>query len=219
MPRRVCWDCGKEVDVEGRVGRTRFFCADCGATHNQRFTEMEKEAARLRIELMYERALRTLEKQNAPMGEYVVPARVIKEKLRKKPTLFQSAPEIVAAMELLRNHVLLQRNATVAGHKVDLLLPGEKIALEIDGYMHDQARLEDYQLDRRIRESLGVEWEVVRIPVCHVEKNVRQLLRAIRDIKAYKRQVRNKHAGIIPRWYSKRNDAAWREIEKILGVA
>jgi very-short-patch-repair endonuclease len=180
---------------------------------------MEKEAARLRIELMYERALRTLEKQNAPMGEYVVPARVIKEKLRKKPTLFQSAPEIVAAMELLRNHVLLQRNATVAGHKVDLLLPGEKIALEIDGYMHDQARLEDYQLDRRIRESLGVEWEVVRIPVCHVEKNVRQLLRAIRDIKAYKRQVRNKHAGIIPRWYSKRNDAAWREIEKILGVA
>lgn len=213
-----CWGCGTLVPVVVDEPLNRVFCPDCKSEYPKQLENKRLEYLRLRAELMYDRALRILEKQRAKMFLYQEAAEVVLERIKEDPEAFDSAHEMVALMELLRNRVKVKLHPEVKRYKPDMLLPTEKVVLEIDGYMHEFHKIEDYKRDIEMRVILGAEWEVVRIPTKYIEQNVSALLTAVREIRAYKQKIRAQHNGIIPKWFSKRDAKAWEKVEKAFGM-
>lgn len=213
-----CWGCGSLVPrvIENPINRT--WCPDCQEKHDRQIEKMRTAYMKLRSMLMFDRALRKLEKQEAKLCFYKESAEVVADKIKENSDFFQSSQEIMAAMELLRNRIRIKLQQNIAGHKVDMLLPDEKIVLEIDGYMHDHSQKRDYRIDIKVRAELGSDWEVVRIPVKYIEQNISQLLNAIREIKRFKQETRKKNKGILPAWFSRREAEAWKAIEGIITV-
>ncbi|GAV21595.1 DUF559 domain-containing protein [Carboxydothermus pertinax] len=213
-----CWGCGTVVPMATDKPLARVFCPDCKEEYPKQLEAKRLEYLRLRAELMFDRALRMLEKQMAKMYLYQEAAEVVFDKIKEDPEAFDSAHEMVALMELLKNRVKVKLHPVVGKYKPDMLLPNEKVVLEIDGYMHEFKKLEDYKRDIEMRAILGADWEVVRIPTKYIEQNVSALLTAIKEIKSYKQKIRAQNNGVIPKWFSKRDAEVWREVEKAFGL-
>jgi very-short-patch-repair endonuclease len=190
------------------------FCVDCITEHPARLKETKDEYLRLKMILMYDRALRILERQHVQMHLYQESAEVVKAKSEQPQVMFNSAHEMVAVMELIRNKIKTQIQFNIGRFRVDILLPKEKAIVEVDGVLHKHQKEKDYHRDIEIRKKLGADWEIVRIPTSKIEQNISQLLTAVREIRAYKQDIRNNNNGLIPSWYSKREATAWEKITK-----
>jgi len=209
-----CWRCGTLVPKMNKEPLNRIFCRDCAEEHYKEITEAKERYINLRTKLMFENALMILEKQNVKMYKYIDAAETIKEVIEKGLKQFDSAHEIVAVMELLRNKIRVKIHPTVGKYKIDFTLPELFVVLEIDGYMHNFKKLEDTNRDIEIRKELGAEWEVVRIPTKYIESNVKALVKAIKEIRHYKQNIRANNHGIVPKWFSERDAKRWEDIEK-----
>lgn len=163
---------------------------------------------------MLDRALRRLEKQGIWIDEYYEPMIVVRERIEKDPTAFDSAPEMIAVMELLRQRVRIQLHKKIAGHEVDMILPDERVVLEIDGFVHSLRLEQDFDRDRRVLAELGPGWEVIRIPADHIEKNVQKLIPAVRIMRDKQQQLRANNNGLLPDWYSRRTKAKLKKVLK-----
>jgi len=181
-----CWGCG--VDVPHQQPNKRHWCVSCLEKYETQRDDDLKVYIAARARMMLDRALWVIEKQDAPIdiADYKEASEVIEGRINENPQSFDSAHEMVATMELLRNRVLVKLHPKVGKHTVDLLLPDEKIVLEIDGYMHDHdnaAKVRDEKFDADVKAALDTDWEIVRIPTKFIEKKVNKLLPTIRKIK------------------------------------
>lgn len=191
--KEKCWkcECDIEIDLVVEWGRIygfsnpdridppnkpwkRFYCKDCEDEVNSQLREDKAEYINLKIKLMFERAIKILERQT---------------KLQYK----------------------------IENYRADFYLEDLKCIVEIDGERHDNKLFEDSNRDIKIRSILGPEWEVVRIPTKYLEKDATKLLTAVKKLKLFKQQTRNKNGGIIPASFSKRDRAKSLEMEKIAG--
>jgi very-short-patch-repair endonuclease len=121
------------------------------------------------------------------MYEYKEASEVIRERIEREPEVFDSAHEMVAAIELLRNYVHLKLQTKIGRYRVDMTLPDHRVALEIDGELHEMksSRIKDKERDIKIRSSLeDLNWEIVRIPTKFIDRKVVKLLPAIMKIKS-----------------------------------
>lgn len=207
-----CWGCGTLVPTQTSQPLLRVYCAECKETVPQKLDEDRRLYSEVRARLMLDRALSILERQDAHMYEYREPAQVIAEKTAGDPGAFDSAHEMIAAMELVRNSVRAKIHPSVGSYRPDFLLPAKKVVLEVDGYMHKHSKLRDSDRDIKMRRELGPEWEVVRIPTKYIEQNAKMLVKAIDELAAYKRKVRRQHSGIVPAWYSDRDAEFWEDV-------
>ena len=76
--------------------------------------------------------------------------------------------------------------------------------------MHKGHELKDSNRDVRIRQLLGQEWEVIRIPTKYVEEAPEKLPEAIKALADQKRTIRKKNGGFLPHNYSKRESARYK---------
>ena len=206
-----CWECGKTTtSPESKIP----YCTDCKLLINEQRTEDQIEFTRLRTKSMLERALEILQKQNKPIkvADYKEAANAIAEYTEMNSGKFDSAYEILAAMELIRNKVHIKIQQTVANKNVDFILEEEQVILEIDGYLHEYSKEEDYRTDLDIRTELGSNWEVVRIPTKYIETNISMLYEAIMESKIYKQELRKQNHGILPDFYSERDKQVWNKL-------
>ncbi|EKA0857757.1 hypothetical protein ONF04_003030, partial [Listeria monocytogenes] len=60
-------------------------------------------------------------------------------------------------------------------------------------------------------------WEIIRIPTRFIEQNIRRLVPAIKALYKERQELRNKHNGFIPSYYSRTNKMS--HISAIKGVA
>lgn len=209
-----CWRCGEEVETLSSNPILRVFCSSCKSLYEEERNERLREYIKLKIYVMHERALRMLEKQGNGMFQYQEAAHDVLEFALEDPERFDSSHEMIAAMELIRNHVRVKVQQKVLNHRVDFILPDLKVVLEIDGYMHRYSELKDSKRDIEVRKALGEDWEVVRIPTKYIEKNSKMLLQAIKEVKAEKIKIRKQNNGIIPSWYSRRERELYKKLNK-----
>lgn len=193
----------------------RFYCDECEEIVKERQASEKKEYIRLKIQMMYERALTLLERQIIDFNSYEQAIKAVEEFARENPSKFDSSYEMIAAVILINEKISAKLQYKIGNYRVDFYLPKLKCILEVDGERHKHKLLEDSNRDIKIRQTLGPEWEVVRIPVEYLEKNARVLPKAIIELKKEKQKIRNKNAGIIPSYYSKRDKAKVEEVEKI----
>lgn len=207
-----CWKCSTPVSLMTRFPILRVFCPDCKDEHLVEKEETLKQYIRLKTLVMHERALRILEKQEAHLFKYKDASEAVLEFALDDPEKFASSHEMIAAMELIRNGVKVKVQQKIGKHRVDFVIPEFKVVLEIDGYMHDYHKIKDNKRDIELRNELGPEWEVVRIPTKYIEQNAGALITAIKAIYKFKQDARKANNGILPEWYSSREKMHYAKI-------
>lgn len=199
-----CWDCDKDITTKDFAKRS--YCSVCKENKKIKDNEINVKYTKIRTMLMFERALRILEKQNKQLdiGEYKDAADVLQEYSLNHAGKFDSSHEMLVAMQMIKDRIHLFVQPTVASRRVDFILNEEKIVLEVDGYLHEHSQEKDYEFDKQVREELGKDWEVIRIPTKYIETNITMIYEAVMELKIYKQKLRESNYGIIPDYYSKR---------------
>jgi very-short-patch-repair endonuclease len=180
----ICWGCETEVPVT-EPGK-RHWCSNCLEAYEKQRSEDMEIYLRARSRMMLDRALLILERQkDVEILYYKEASEVIEDKIKDKPNSFDSAHEMVTVMELLRKRVQVKLHPPAIGkHRVDLILPEDKIVLEIDGYMHKLNKNKDIVFNQEVLKELGEGWEIVRVPTEFIEGNIVNLVPVIRKKKA-----------------------------------
>jgi len=215
-----CWRCGKAVE-HLMEPKERVFCESCFIEHRAERKEITMKYAELKFEVMYEQALRYLEKAYAnPIGvgtylyEYEKSAKRIYAKGKAKIDKFLSSHEIIAGIMLEDLNYEYETNKTVGSYRVDFYVPELNVCLEIDGHLHKHRRVYDNKRDISIRGNLGKKWEVVRIGTKFIESTPTILVDEIERVYKKKQWLRSKNNGVIPIGFSKREEEHYKEIFK-----
>lgn len=111
---------------------------------------------------------------------------VVKDKILEKPDNFDSSYEVVAAIILVSNRIYSKMQVKVGKYQVDFLLPDYKIVLEIDGDRHKTKKNRDNERDEKIKQILGIGWEVVRIPTELLDMKAENLVKGIESLLDYR---------------------------------
>jgi very-short-patch-repair endonuclease len=133
-----------------------------------------------------------------------------------KPDAFKSSEEIVTAISLYEQGYFFKINYKILKYTVDFYLPDEKIILEIDGVHHDigNCRAKDGRRDVDLRNELGYEWEIVRIPTNYVNRYPTKIGEAAEQLAWKQRELRSKNHGMLPHNYSKSVKAYYEDVLK-----
>lgn len=235
-----CWNCGEEAAIEdflqelpnfitdfnkaqveedlkehykNNTSYRRVYCKKCfEVNENQKKQDLE-EYLRLKSKIMFDRAIRMFEKQLIlDIYEYEEAIKAVEEYAKENREKFMSSHEMLVAIILIHNEVQTKVQHKIRKYQVDFLLPELKVVLEIDGYMHDHSQIKDSRRDINLREELGKEWEIIRIPTKYIEANVILLPEAIKTLKDEKQKIRKQNGGVIPEWYSKREKKHYNKI-------
>ncbi len=198
-----CWKCCKEIQQKDEP-KNRVFCEECFEVYRSEYKDMVSEHIKLKVFIMHETALRTMEKAGVYMYEYQDAANKILQEAQSNSEAYYSSDEMVAAIVLEEYGYEFIPNHTVGNYRVDFYIPELRVCFEVDGYMHTHREVYDSERDIDIRNTLGKEWEIVRIPTKYIEKDPTVIPEAIERIANEKREMRRKNGGILPESYSKR---------------
>lgn len=210
-----CWKCGKQVEISEGEPIERVFCPDCYRIYQEEHEKLIKKYSNLKIKVMYENAIRTMEKsKRLYMYEYLRSSKKIYEMAISETEKFMSSDEIIVAILLDEYGFVYNVNYQILNYRVDFYIPELKICLEVDGSLHQHKLEYDSERDINIRAALGQEWEVVRIPTKYIEDNPSKIIEGIEKLAEEKRRLRKKNGGYMPYGYSARENKHYDRILK-----
>lgn len=213
-----CWECGNEGTKQFDLKKPEYFLDEvfdyipasqrwyCEECYSRIMTERKTdrlEYVRLKKKLMYERAVRMLEKQDVSLYDYKEALEVVKEFSENDLDKFDSSHEMVAAAVLINEEVRVKTQHKIAGYRTDFYLPEFNVVLEIDGEFHKLTKKKDSKRDIKIRQELGQDSEVIRIGTKFIEENAKMLLDAVLALKEERQKIRKQNFGALPEWYTK----------------
>lgn len=215
---RICWRCGdyfNGTNVEGRD-----YCSECKGDQEKEEEELLENYLKQKMLIMWRRAVNKLGRQDVDIDNYYDEAQYVKELSLKDFNKFQSSPEMIAAMELLRCRVKTKVQHKISKYRVDFFLPELSVVLEIDGNLHDYRIKKDSNRDVAIMNELnkdGRNYEILRIPAKYIEENVKQLVPAIKGLYKERQRLRKKNGGFLPTYYSKHDTMQQLKVINALG--
>lgn len=205
MENLTCWVCGKPATAamqkhSGIYGDydtlkskkiqkiskfRRCYCENCFEEYIKRISSDNEKYLRLKRERMIETALYKLEAAGTDMYEYKEAIDAVIEYNKNNPDKFDSSAEVIAAIELIKNHIRIKPQYKVDKYQVDFLLPDEKIVLEIDGEAHRLHRAKDSVRDEVIRYQLKG-YQVIHIPAKDLYEKPNALIKGIDAVLDYR---------------------------------
>lgn len=216
---KKCWTCGAPATqfvMQKKFNKTIFYyesrpqrgyCDECFLKFAVDMRQSKDEYVRLKKKLMYERAVKLLEKQDVDVYDYEEALKAVQDYSDSHPDKFDSAEEMLATAILIHNRVMTNVGVPVGKYTADMLLPEKFVILEVDGVTHAGRVYYDNERDKELRRILGGKWEVVRIKTEYIAKNAKQLVTAIDAVYAEKKKLRAQNNGLLPDWYSRREFA------------
>ena len=208
----TCWYCGNAISNDYDRPHNRMYHDDCHAKAELAKDKQLKEYLELKTRVMYERALKNMEKQEyICLADYYDEAQLVLETALNDPNKFQSSDEMMTAMELLRNRIHTKVQYKLGRRRIDFLLPDLKVALEIDGALHKFKVTKDTQREIEITNQLNQSekgWEVIRIPTNLIESHLTRLVPAIKKLYDTRQKLRAENNGFIPLNWSRTSSMA-----------
>lgn len=205
----TCWYCGTAIESEYDHPHNRLFHPDCYQDFQLAKDKELQEYLKLKTNIMYERALRHMERQkDIQMNNYYDEAQLVHDMAMTDFNKFQSSDEMMTAMELVHNRVKSKVQFKIGKRRVDFLLPDLKVALEIDGALHKFKVVQDSKREVEIVSALNKNdsgWEIIRIPTELIEEHLTKLLPAIKTLYKTRQELRAKNGGFIPSYWSRTN--------------
>ena len=194
----TCWYCGCELASESKRASFRPFHTECQMKFESEQDKLKSDYIKLKSEVMFQRALREMERQDEVfISDYYDEAQLVHEISRNDPFKFQSSDEMITAIELVKKRVHSKVQFKIGRRRVDFLLPDLKVALEIDGALHrfkigkDSER--EIEVMNNLKEKIGGNWEVIRIPTDLIEKNIVRLVPAIKALYNKRQELRKEN--------------------------
>jgi very-short-patch-repair endonuclease len=207
-----CWMCSKELELVPEPVE-RVFCPECAEKHKAEHDALIAEYALLKMRVMHENALRYMEKAGVYMHEYKDAAERALASGLEQTKRFYSAHEIIVAIVLDEFGYEYEANYPIGKYRADFFIPELKACLEVDGEEHKHKRIKDNERDIEIRQTLGSDWEIVRIPTEYISQNPVLIPDAIEALANEKRKLRRLNNGIIPESFSRREKKHYAMIE------
>ena len=199
-----CWICGKPGIAHRNIGTWDFcrfpfedkvqrcYCDSCFTETMEQYKRDVAEYTRLKKKLMFERAVRLLERQSLELYDYQEAIQAVGEYSAEHPDKFDSAYEMIAAIILIDNEIPCELQYKVGRYQCDFRLPTLKVILEVDGDRHKHRKQFDEERDKEILQELGPCWEVVRIKTDYLEQKADLLVEAIKAIVEDRKRKRKK---------------------------
>lgn len=209
MLQEFCWNCGKEIAADEFFGQGRRFCSACEEQHAADYKAYLNEYLIAKSRIMFERAMRYMEKAQCAMTRYKKFAKAVERHSAVYPELYRSSDEMIAAIVFLEAGYDFDMNHKVGNYVVDMFVPQMHVCVEIDGERHQYKKKADCERDIEIRKRLGALWEVIRIPTECIEKNPEKLVEAVKALYDLRKKEREKNGGILSEHYSQREKAAY----------
>lgn len=197
-----CWGCGEKITFYDEPNE-RVFCKKCRQIHVREFNKLLNQQSEIKCQIMLEKAIETVENSNSYAFDYKESYDIVKKELKDNHSIYKSSEEIVVAMTLHNYNYEFIPNYKVGKYIVDFYIPELKICLEVDGERHKYHTEYDKNRDMRIRNELGADWEIVRIPTEYISLNPDRIPEAMKRIKK-EMQGSRKEYGIIHDNFSKR---------------
>lgn len=211
----TCWKCDADVEVKYREPNERVFCEECFKEYKKEHEELIEEYAQLKTKVMFENAIRTMEKSGKVyLHEYLGASKKIYEMALNDTERFLSSYEMIVAIILEEYGFEFQANMPLLTYRLDFYIPELRVCLEVDGPHHKHKIESDSNRDIEIRNALGHEWEVVRIPTKYISQNPSKLIDGIDGLANEKRRLRKKNQGYMPYGFSKRENAIYNKLNK-----
>lgn len=200
-----CWICGETATKHRGIGERegpfkdlvpfsersqRCYCEKCYDMQTAQIKADMTEYVRLKKKLMFERAVRLLERQNLQLYDYKEAIDAVEEFFAENPDKFDSAYEVVAAIILIDNEIECKLQYKVGRYQCDFCLPAFKVLLEIDGDRHTKER--DSERDEAILQEIGYDWEIVRIKTEYLDQKADLLVEAIETVLRKRKRDRQK---------------------------
>lgn len=208
-----CWECGALIPKITKTTFNRVMCDECKTQYEERKIKTLNEYIKLKIEVMYERALRIMEKsEKVNMAEIEEAAKVVYEHAKKDPNAFDSSQEMITAIMLINNRIKIKMQHKVNNHRLDIYIKEWNCGVEVDGKLHEGKELRDSKRDIAIREELGKGFEIIRIPTKYIESNPMKIVDYIKESYKNKKELRAKYNGILPDNYSKREKEMYNKV-------
>lgn len=192
-----CWVCGKPGAIHRNIGEKnplfndlipfeekaqRCYCADCF----KKVTEQNKidmqEYVRLKKKLMFERAVRILERQCMDIYDYQEAIQAVEDFAKEKPDKFDSSYEMIAAIILIQNRIPCELQHKIGKYQCDFFIPSMKVILEIDGERHKNKLSYDTKRDADIMRTIGRDWNIIRIKTEYLDQKAEKLVDAIEAV-------------------------------------
>ena len=209
MAKYKCWKCGKEIEFK-REPMLRIYCDECLKEVQEEHDELINEYAKLKIRVMHETALRTMEKSgHCYMHEYKRSADRILQNALNQTENYNSSDEVVTAIVLDNYNYYFEPNKKVLNYRVDFYIPELKVCLEVDGHLHKNRLEYDSLRDTKIRDELGLDWEIVRIGTKYIEQNPEKIPDAVEALANERRRWREKQS-CMPYGFSKRDNTLYK---------
>lgn len=164
----------------------RCYCDKCYEEVKERNKADEEEYIRLKKKQMFNSAMANLETQNVDMYKLRPAIDKVEEYIINNPDKFDSSYEIIAAIVLINAGIKFQLQKKILRYQVDIYIPSHKIIVEIDGERHKNRKTYDKERDERIIDEVGYEWNIIRIPTEHLDKNAIKLVKAIDHVMKYR---------------------------------
>ena len=195
----------------------RVYCESCKKLHDEQYAETLRIYWHEKNKIMLERAIKILEGQVLNIYDYKKAFDAVTEFVREKEkeaennpeaeyAAFDSSDEVATAVVLLTHGIKVRVHRKIGKHEVDFILPSLRVALEIDGeFFHKGKEKRENRRDVEVRNMLGSEWEVVRIPTKYINQNIEMLPDRIKREKAEKQRIRKIYGGVLPPDYPKRD--------------
>ena len=187
------------------------FCLEHYREHNKDYKGVLDDYLKLKNKVMFERAMRIMERAGVSMTRYERFAKAVERHSAENPDQYKSADEIVAAVIMLETGTDFEMNYKIGSYIADMYIPDLMLIVEIDGELHEGKELKDSNRDIKLRQMLGDEWEVIRIPTKHIEENPTRIPDAIKALAKQKRTLRKRNGGFLPNSYSKREMARYKD--------
>ncbi len=193
-----CWICGKDAVEHRNIGERnaallndfvpfseetqRCYCQECFAKVTEESKRDTAEYIRLKKKLMFERAVRILERQGLDIYHYKEAIQAVGEFAEEKPDKFDSSHEMIAAIMLIDNEISCELQHKVGRYQCDFFIPSMKVVLEIDGEHHKSRKTYDTHRDAEIMRILGRDWNIIRIKTEYLEQKAEALVDAIESV-------------------------------------
>lgn len=204
-PCRVCgeWKATSWLPREKR----KLACPECRELEELRKKAERAESMKAVNTALADRrlqiALEVLEKQDADLSKYEYAIQKVRQNLYR-PNWFQSASEVLVALELIRSGIKARHQVRMGRWRVDFVLPELKVVLEVDNDFYHRPENKPAQKlrDSCIIAALGGEWEIIRINDDLIRQRLKHLAKAIHAILDGRKEARKKHNGKLPLGFS-----------------
>jgi hypothetical protein len=172
-----CQKCGTKLRKVTYNPSKEYLCDYCKLEKKRKEEAIEQEIwdlIKTPKEQTFDKAVAKLYKQVKNFDSYKEAIEIAKKRTER----YDSIPEVLVAIELIKLGYSIIPQQKVGRYRVDFAIPAEKLIIEVDGGLYHPNGPKAGR-DGDIQLSLGLDWKILHIPAEWISNHIKMLKKVI----------------------------------------